>query len=289
MPDDAVVILGGGEGQIPALLAAQTMQFKAIVLDPNSRCMGAALADHFACIDLSDEEAAFRELDACPFTIRGAITLAADFPTPLMAKVNERYKLHGVHHDVALACTNKCTMRGCLEEGKVTCPHWFAVASTDEAQDACRKLKALGVRGAVFKPLDSSGGRGITALGLDEKFEEQVVLAYNRACGYNRKSPMSAKIMVEELVEGEEISVETLSLGIGNARVIAITQKSTTGPPNFVEVAHVQPCDSPILVEAEHVIRSTALGAVSALAMTYCAGHVELKARRCPVLPARVA
>ena len=281
MSGDAVVIFGGGEGQLPAIVGAHNLHLKAIVLDPNPNCPAAALADQFICVDLSNETEAFRALDGWASAIKGTITLAADFPVPLLAKVNERYSLPGVCHNVAFACTNKCKMRRCLMNESIRCPQWFAVESTEAALDACQKLRANGIREAVFKPLDSSGGRGITAISLDgSSTDAEAAAAYDRARKFNRKSSMAGTVMVEEFIDGDEVSVETLSLGVRDALVVAVTQKSTTGPPHFVEVGHSQPCDLPILVDAETAIRNAALGAVAALGMTYCAGHVEIKVRR---------
>lgn len=46
--------------------------------------------------------------------------------------------------------------------------------------------------------------------------------------------------MVEEYMEGPEVSVETLSVN-GVCHVIQITDKLTTDAPYFVEMGHSQP------------------------------------------------
>jgi biotin carboxylase len=47
-------------------------------------------------------------------------------------------------------------------------------------------------------------------------------------------------VVIEEFVEGPEFSVEILVWN-GEPRVLAVTDKVTTGSPNFVETGHSQP------------------------------------------------
>jgi biotin carboxylase len=66
--------------------------------------------------------------------------------------------------------------------------------------------------------------------------------------GYRTDLPAEDGLLVEEFLAGREVSVEAMS-GDGRHRLLAITAKSTTGAPNFVETGHQLPVSLP---EPEH-------------------------------------
>lgn len=79
--------------------------------------------------------------------------------------------------------------------------------------------------------------------------------------------------LVEEFLEGTEVSVETMSTPDGH-RVIAVTEKATSGPPRFVETGHTVPMAlDPDLAEA---IRSAVSATLDAAGHRYGVSHTEL-------------
>ncbi|MEG1965816.1 MAG: ATP-grasp domain-containing protein, partial [Oscillospiraceae bacterium] len=60
------------------------------------------------------------------------------------------------------------------------------------------------------------------------------------AYSYSKLCSRNGDVIVEEFMDGEEISVETLSID-GKCHIIQITDKLTTGTPHFVEMGHSQP------------------------------------------------
>jgi biotin carboxylase len=80
--------------------------------------------------------------------------------------------------------------------------------------------------------------------------------------------------MVEEYIDGREISVEMISCrGIHYA--LQITDKVTTGAPHFVELEHHQPSDLPAAMQT-HIFDITRR-ALDALGLTNGASHSEYK------------
>ena len=88
------------------------------------------------------------------------------------------------------------------------------------------------------------------------------------------KESFSKEVIVEEFVEGREVSVEAISFE-GKHRILQITDKVTTGAPHFVELEHHQPSTLPLSVQNR--IHRIVLDALNALHIRYGASHSELK------------
>ena len=85
---------------------------------------------------------------------------------------------------------------------------------------------------------------------------------------------MAHEALVEEFIEGREISVEMISCqGIHYA--LQITDKVTTEAPHFVELAHHQPSNLPSAMQ-ERIFEITRR-ALDALGLTSGASHSEYK------------
>lgn len=82
-------------------------------------------------------------------------------------------------------------------------------------------------------------------------------------------------VLLEELLDGPEVSVETVSHA-GAVQVVGVTDKSIGGAPAFIETGHMFPAALPA-AEAEDVVR-TALDALKALGLTEgVVAHTEIK------------
>ena len=82
------------------------------------------------------------------------------------------------------------------------------------------------------------------------------------------------KAIVEEYIDGDEYSMETISFK-GNHHYLATTKKFTTGAPHFIETGHIEPSglSDDTLEKAKEVV----LKALDALHIENCAGHSEFK------------
>lgn len=80
----------------------------------------------------------------------------------------------------------------------------------------------------VVKPVDGTGSAGVTR--LDGPADLAALTAIDR--------PQ----LVEEFLHGTEYSVEAMSSPRGH-RILAVTEKATTGAPHFVETGHTLPVD----------------------------------------------
>jgi biotin carboxylase len=117
----------------------------------------------------------------------------------------------------------------------------------------------------IVKPPSGAGSIGVHAV--------DSALQVTTAWRHTSQSTKTGTVLVEELVQGSEYSVETRSIN-GRHEVVAVTEKLTTGAPHFVEIGHVIPAR--ISETTAAVIGTEALRAVTAIGHHTGPCHVEL-------------
>lgn len=261
-----LMILGASILQLPAIQKAKDMGLDVIAVDMNPEAIGFKVdgikKEVISTIDISAViEAAQRH------NIDGIMTLASDMPMRTVAAVAEELNLIGIDYDTAIKATNKAEMRKALVENSVPVPMFFQVNTREEFYNAVQKIKNAGYR-CIVKPVDNSGSRGIDLL---KDFDRETL---DRAYEYSKQSSRSGGLMVEEFMEGPEVSVETLSIN-GKCHVIQITDKLTTGAPYFVEMGHSQP--SQLSEKIKEKISQVAIAANKAIGIKNGPSHTEIK------------
>lgn len=260
------MILGAGQMQLPAFHAAHQLGCRVVAVDRSSDAPGSALADAFHTLDLSDIAGCIAI--ARRHDVDGALVLAADYPIPALAAVCEALHLPGPSTAAARRATNKAAMRSALHAAGVPVPAWFVVSTGADAREAVRRIDG----GAVVKPADSSGSRGITCL-EPACPDEDIAGAFDRATRFSR----SGQVLVEAFVDGPEFSIEAVTFR-GRTQVVAVTDKVTSGPPFFVEIGHSQPSQWPEAVAAR--LGALATAAVAALGIDNTGSHTEIRLGR---------
>lgn len=261
-----LMILGASILQLPAIEQAKKMGVQVIAVDMNPEAIGFKVdgitKEVISTIDIpAILEAARRH------KIDGIMTLATDMPMQAVAVVAKELNLVGISSDTAIKATNKAAMREALKEAGVPVPLFYRVSSKQEYLDAVESVRKSGYK-CIIKPADNSGSRGIDLL---ENFNAETV---ERAFEYSKQSSRSGDLMVEEYMEGPEVSVETLSVN-GECHVIQITDKLTTGAPYFVEMGHSQP--SRHSEEMKKKIEEVAIAANRAIGIENGPSHTEIK------------
>lgn len=225
-----IMILGASILQLPAIEKAKEMGLDVIAVDMNPEAVGFKVPgverEIISTIDIpAIVNAARRHM------IDGIMTLATDMPMRSVAAVAKDMKLIGITTDTALKATNKAEMRKALQDRKVPVPRFFKVANEEEYLEAVKKFQIP----FIVKPADSSGSRGIFEV-TDIRNQKLIKRAYE----YCRPFSKVGDVVVEEYMNGPEVSVETISVD-GVCHVIQITDKVTTGAPYYVEMGHSQP------------------------------------------------
>lgn len=259
-----IMILGAGILQLPAIERAIEMGLGVIAVDMNPAAVGFGVPGVVKEIISTIDIPAILE-SAKKHQIDGIITLASDMPMQSVAVVSHEMGLVGISKDTALKATNKAFMRDALKKAEVPVPLYFRVNGKEAFIDAVEKVKAAGYK-CIVKPADNSGSRGVDLL----KDGTDLNAAYEYTARYSR----SGEIVVEEFMEGSEVSVETLAVD-GNVHVIQITDKLTTGAPYFVEMGHSQP--SRLSDEMKSKIAKVAIAANKAIGIQNGPSHTEIK------------
>ena len=192
--------------------------------------------------------------------IDGITTIASDVAVLTVNYVAEKMGLFGNPDKYSETATNKYLMRQCFMEHDVPSPKFCLTEGTiSEIVNTFRYP-------VIVKPTDRSGSRGVEK--VDDANELQA--AIERAC----KESFQKKAVIEEFVEGREISVESISYK-SKHHILQITDKVTTEAPFFVELEHHQPSTLPDNIKNR--VKEIVLNALDALHIQYGASHAELK------------
>ena len=259
-----IMILGASILQLPAIEKAKEMGLEVIAVDMNPEAVGFSVPSVIKEVISTIDTPAILEA-AKRYRIDGIMTLASDMPMQSVAVVSHEMGLVGISEDTALKATNKAFMRDALKAAGVPVPMYFRVKEKMDFLDAVGKIRAQGYK-CIVKPADNSGSRGVDLLNKDSNLHE----AYE----YTKQFSRGGEIVVEEYMEGLEVSVETLAVG-GKVHVIQITDKITTGAPYFVEMGHTQPSRLPTDVRAR--IAEVAIAANKAVGIENGPSHTEIK------------
>lgn len=251
--------------QIPAIVEAKKLGLYVIAVDMNSNAEGFSYADKKIVVSTTDTEKVLEE--AKKNKIDGIITIASDRPMTTVAKVAKELDLIGIDEKTAINATNKSKMRDALKAYGVPIPMYFSVEDYDQYIKAIDNLRNKKYK-CIVKPADNSGSRGIR---LVENYDiDQLKKIYD----YCKKNSNSGKLVIEEYMQGPEVSVETISRN-GTCNVIQITDKLTTGAPYFVEMGHNQPSQLPINIIEK--IKKVAIDANKAVGIENGPSHTEIK------------
>ncbi len=261
-----IMILGASILQVPAIEKAIDMGLEVIAVDIDSNALGFKIPDVkkeiISTIDIESVMSAAKK-----HNIDAIMTLASDMPIMTVAKVSKKLGLVGVDLDTAIKATNKSKMRESLKSFGVPVPLFYKVDSLDKCIKAVNKIKDKGYK-CILKPADNSGSRGIVL--LPDFNEKTINIAYN----YSKNNSRNKIVMVEEFMEGPEVSVETISVD-GKCNIIQITDKITTGAPYFVEMGHSQPSQLPDSIIDK--IKEITIAANKAIGIISGPSHTEIK------------
>ncbi len=256
-----IMIVGAGRLQLPAFHEARTMGLRVVAIDRDPDACGMKLADAPYAIDTRDDKEAIRV--ARKEHIDGVMTLCTDFPVRTVAAVASALKIPGLDPEVALRATHKGHMRDAFVAGGASTPRHRRVLSEAEALAA---LDDIGLP-VIVKPVSCSGSRGVYKVERTEQMKD----AWEHA---KTADPLDTEAIVEQYIEGPEVSVEFVSW-CGWHQAVAITDKLTTGNPHWVETGHIQP--SRLAPEAQASIVDCAKGGLTALGIQDSTSHVEIK------------
>lgn len=162
------------------------------------------------------------------------------------------------------ACRNKATARTLFARHGVPSAASVSVRNLQEAKDAAERIGYP----LVLKPAAHAASIGVIRADTPEQLGAAYAFA-NRAAGLGRES---RSVLVEEYLDGPEISVEVVTYR-GETTAVALTRKSVGMPPFFEETAHSVDAADPLLA----TVAPAARAAIRALGITDGVSHVEIR------------
>lgn len=194
MKQHRLIILGASNAQLPIILKAVEMGFYVITIDNLPNNIGHQYSHQSAncsTVDLDGVCKIAKEL-----TIDGIVTFASDVATTTVAFVAASLQLQGCKVKTAETLSNKANFRQFQQQHALNHPDFFIEKSMNGLEEKCLKLNPP----LIFKPVDTSGSRGIT------KVEDINASNCREAFSYAQQFSNSGTVSVEEFVEGVDIS-----------------------------------------------------------------------------------
>lgn len=253
-----IAIIGANEFQNKLVLKAKEMGLETHVFAWEKDAIAKENADFFYPISITDKK---EILKVCmDLKINGICTIATDLAMPTVNYVAKKLQLVGNTLECTEITTNKFKMRKVLKENKLPIP-WFKLVEKSNELNQKELEYPL-----IVKPIDRSGSRGITKVKNFKELEQAIEIA--------KEVSFEKKILIEEFIDGDEYSIESISQN-GKHTILQITKKYTTGSPNFIEVGHLQPAllDEKIKEKINNTVKET----LSKLQIKNGASHSEIK------------
>ncbi len=251
-----LAIIGASYLQEPLVLKAKEMgvETHCFAWEDGATCK--QLVDYFYPISILEKELI---LEKCvEIGIDGITSIASDSAVPTICFVAEKLGLISNSYNSALVATNKFEMRRRFSDFDVNSPQYI-IANND--------YSLVGFRyPLIVKPTDRSGSRGVMKVVQKDDIEAAVKRA--------QLESFSNQVIIEEFIDGSEISVESISWN-GIHHILAITDKITTGEPYFVELEHHQPTQLNTEIQEKVIIETQK--ALTALDIKFGASHAEFK------------
>ncbi|MFL5330275.1 MAG: ATP-grasp domain-containing protein [Gemmataceae bacterium] len=260
-------------------LAAYEFPVVAIVSDrsaPQKYSYVGKVSDLIVVEDIYDPDMVLKRIAESDYHDRfAAILPATDYLTDVAAEVAERLSLRAVSLPAAQRGRNKDLARLAYCDAQVGSPDFRIIRKRSEnetlldAREAARQLRYP----VVLKPTNCACSQMVKRVNHETELDTEV-RHHLRFKTSMLGLAVAPTILLEEYIEGPEFSVE-LFLNDGTVAFAAVTEKETTEPPYFVEIAHVTPAPIPDSWTASLV--ECATRATLALGFTYGPAHVELR------------
>src|SRR5437870_596545 len=223
-----LLVLGAGAAQLGLLAAARDRGLHVIAVDRDPAAPGFRYSDRRAILSAEDEPGIDRL--AAAERVDGIAAPGVDFPVAIAARVAERLALpHPLNTAPAPLATSMLRQRERLAEAGVPGARYAACTSLDEATAPAARLGYP----CVDKAPDRQGQKGLAFVSDPEELAA--------ACSTAHAAARSNLVLVEELLEGPEVTVNGFSLG-GRFHPLTVTDRLLAEPPAFgVALAHVWP------------------------------------------------
>ena len=205
-----LMVLQAGSVQANIIKLAKNMGLNTLAIDRNPDAIGLKVADVGKAVDVIDKNAALSL--AIEYHIDG-ILAGGDVSLPTAAYVSEKLGLMCLTSHQAEIATNKEMYYNLFKKSSIPYPKARIISTIEECYHA---VEDLGYP-SIAKPTTSFGGsRGVRRINNIKDVEESFQFA--------KIASKNGRVMIEEFVEGEEHTIESLILN-GKNHVLAVSDK----------------------------------------------------------------
>ena len=263
MKNNRLMILGTNEYQNPVIVRAKELGYETHVYGLQRGEIGEKTADFFHPVDVCDFQKMWEEvekLDPC-----GIVSICSEL---VMHTMNYLLRKRGIPCNsewTEKISTDKYLMRMAMKDGGVDCPNFMLVTDRMTLEDIYDATVEFHYP-LICKPVDLSSSRGVFKINDKDGLKE--ALAY--ALEWSKKK----EVILEEFIEGPEYSGESIAYQ-GKYKLLAVTEKHTTGAPHFVETGHRQPAI--LTPEMYEKVEQTLYKAFATMKIEYGAIHPEFR------------
>lgn len=253
-----LAIIGASYLQLPLIEKAKAMGYTTHVFAWAANDVGEKAADYFYPISIIEKEEILnicRKIDIC-----GICSIASDLSVITVNYVAENMGLNGNTMHSTMMSTNKHLMREAFKRNGDPSPKSYIFKGKEDLKELDLKYPI------IVKPTDRSGSRGIFKVNSIDEAMQAIVHA--------KEESFEKNVLIEEFIEGKEYSVEYISYN-GEHYFLAITEKYTTGAPNFIETGHLEP--APLDDKITDKIKLVVTHALDSLEIKNGASHSEVK------------
>ncbi|WP_434742674.1 ATP-grasp domain-containing protein [Micromonospora sp. SH-82] len=202
------------------------------------------------------------------FGFDGVLT-SCDYYLGTVARVAAHLGLPGAAPEAVERAYRKDLARAALRRAGVPGPEFAVAQGWAETVTAAEEIGYP----LVVKPVDLCAGMHVRRVddtaGLRAAFDALAEFPVNA-----RRQHRVPLILLEELLTGPEVSVETVT-SAGVTTVVGVTGKRLAGAPWFVESGHLFPADLP--PEVGRAAADTAVAALAAVGLDHGVAHTELR------------
>jgi biotin carboxylase len=223
---DTVIHIGAGVWQQKAIRYSKNMGFKVIAVDIDPRYKDSENIDFFILEDIKNTKKISKLctniISKNNLIIKGVHCVSNEAGQISAATLRDYFGLRGISAKGVKFFTRKDLQRKILESNKfIKIPLYkvFKEVNSTNINNFFNEVRLLDINKIIVKPVDSSGSRGVFVFRMSE---EPQVLYHMAKCSMNFS--IVGMIIVEEFIEGEERTVESLTIN-GKSKLVAATKK----------------------------------------------------------------
>lgn len=215
--------IGAGENQLPLISAAKSRGLKVISVDQNPKAPGFAISDIKILESTHEYRKILHAMSQVPLSgkLMGIGTRSFGKACYTVSYLNSKFRLKGNLPEVVNQFLDKQKLKSLSSS--------IGLPTPKTVSDHPSKKNAPEIHFPIIaKPKAGSGKAGILILENETEFKKL------------SKQKKSNDLVFEEFVPGDEVTV--LGFVIGKKfYILSITDKITTGIPQFIEIAHIAP------------------------------------------------